>query len=658
MIHVERLASGLQELLCEGSFVDVRICCSDHSPSDGLGAHRAMLAAASPRLLAPNLKSDEVEDEMICLHLPDYSSSCVASVLSILYYGETWLQCGDQVTAINSLLMQLGINLEVFGEGYRIYLRTRKAPAAKLDSNNPVKGKTIKKEPVEYSLPVSPAKIKREKFEKRTIFPLVQTASLLKCPSQNCNFCSLSIPEIQSHIAECNSSIPVNSQSLEYVDVKPPQAFNLKREHMINVKQEAIDPLEKKTELKAEKLDINDYETDISLKSQSSYLIDNNENLENSEDVDDVDIPNEPSEIFTIQDDSSSGGERSVECEQENCSYSTKSMSSYKAHMIMHQRKDILKELKKTCPVCRLNFKTLFKLKEHIQKHGHSVGAFIKCHVDNCQKNIESKSFYDHVLYEHFGEQYRLKCDQCDFKATSSSKLKNHIMLHIDERPIKCNHCEKSFRNNPQLNEHVKLLHSKTQLFPCIGCGLSFYSNAQLSKHTQVKHSNEIFSCHLCEKTFMSPQGLKTHVRNIHNKTQSKLICSSCGLKSGGCQCDKASPESVACPVCGKQLLAKNLASHLHYHRQSALRPFICQECSQTFTHASSLKRHALIHSGKQQYVCEQCNKGFIQKVAFQTHCKSHTSERIHCKGCNQPFLTQYLLNFHLKSKSDCRNVS
>ena len=50
MLHVTRLTTGLQDLLCEGRFVDVRICCSDHSPSDGLGAHRAMLAAASPGL--------------------------------------------------------------------------------------------------------------------------------------------------------------------------------------------------------------------------------------------------------------------------------------------------------------------------------------------------------------------------------------------------------------------------------------------------------------------------------------------------------------------------------------------------------------------------------------------------------------------------------
>jgi len=548
----------------------------------------------------------------------------------------------------------LGIHLEVFGEGNRIYLRKKGLPVTTVDKGYYAKGgKPIKKELIEYNLPVSPAKIKKEKIEKRSVFPLVQTASLLKCPSQNCNFCSLSIPEIQTHIAECNSSMSTSSQSLEYVDVKP-QALNLKKEQLSNIKQEAIDPLEKKTELKSENIDL------IESELQYNFLVDNYENLQNSVDVDDVEVPEETTEILTIPDDTSEMDEKvQVECEQESCTYVTKSISSFKAHMIMHQRKDILKDFKKMCPVCRINFKTIFKLKEHIQqKHGTCIGPLTRCHIDNCQKNVETKSFYEHVLYDHYGDQYKLKCDQCEFKATSTSKLKNHIMLHIDERPVECPHCDKSFRNNPQLTEHVNILHSKNQPFSCLDCGLSFYSNAQLSKHTQTKHSNQIFSCQLCEKTFMSPQGLKSHVRNVHSKQHSKLICSSCGLKSGGCQCNKTTPESVACPVCAKLLLSKNLASHLHYHRQSSLRPFICQECSQTFTHAASLKRHALIHSGKQQYFCGQCNKGFFQKVAFQTHSKSHTSERIHCKGCNQPFLTQYLLNFHLKSKSDCRNIS
>ena len=65
---------------------------------------------------------------MVCLHLPDYTSSCVASVLSILYYGETWIQSPhqeDQVTTINSLLLNLGVKLEVVREGQRIFLRKK-----------------------------------------------------------------------------------------------------------------------------------------------------------------------------------------------------------------------------------------------------------------------------------------------------------------------------------------------------------------------------------------------------------------------------------------------------------------------------------------------------------------------------------------------------
>ena len=37
------MSTSRQGLLCEGSFVDVRICCADHSASDGLGAHRLIM---------------------------------------------------------------------------------------------------------------------------------------------------------------------------------------------------------------------------------------------------------------------------------------------------------------------------------------------------------------------------------------------------------------------------------------------------------------------------------------------------------------------------------------------------------------------------------------------------------------------------------------
>ena len=411
------------------------------------------------------------------------------------------------------------------------------------------------------------------------------------------------------------------------LDVKP----HLKRELISRIKQEATDPLERSAELKKESAE----EVDTAAEDEDGL-----------------------SDVVTVSSDSSTTGP--VGCDEPNCSYVTRSMSSYKAHILMHQRKDILKDVKKTCPVCKLGFRTVIKLKEHLQNHGTRLTEnIIRCHVDNCDQNVNTSSLYDHIIFGHYGDQYKLKCDQCEFKTTTSSKLKNHLMMHLDERPFKCRDCEKTFRTNSQLTEHSLIVHSKQQTISCHECLAAFTTQSQLNKHKQTKHSNILVSCSLCEKTFSSGQSLKSHMRNVHTKSQAKLICSRCGHLPGDCQCGENRPaqQTVACPLCGKEVISKNLPSHLHYHRQSTLRPYICQECSQTFTHASSLKRHALLHTGNKQFRCEKCGKEFFQKVAYETHCKSHTNERLHCKGCNQPFLTKYLLNFHLKSKTVCRAV-
>ena len=658
MIHLDQLALGLQELLCEGRFVDVRICCSDHSPSDGLGAHRAVLAAASPSLLAPSLQAEESEEEMVCLQLPDFSSACVASVLSILYYGETWLQPGAGLATVNSLLASLGVGLEVVASQQgKIHLRPRNPPHPAPHSSG--RQKQIKAEPGEAApLLLSPCRIKQEAQERSapsllpskleagaadrlgssSSFPLVQSGSLLKCPTQHCNFCALSVPEIQSHIAECSAPGPTPNSPTQYVEVKPQPLAAVKREQQAAVKLEPVDPLERKTDFKAESLEPESGEAEYGKENDPGELED--------------DVEDEEEEIVSIQDDSCSEkgeGKEMVHCEEENCVYATTSISSFKAHMIMHQRKEVLRSVKRTCPVCKLTFKTLIKLKAHItEQHGVRVGGRLRCKLDQCGTTFtDPAAFYDHVLFSHFGVEYKLKCDQCEFRTTVTSKLKIHLMTHADERPSQCGQCSKSFRSNSKLAEHVNTVHNKQQRHVCTECSSAFCSAALLSKHKAARHSSRPRPCSQCDKTFSSQQGLRAHTRKVHSSEGAGL-----GPGRGGA----AGNTRVGCPVCGKQLLARNLSSHLHYHRQSSLRPFICQECSATFTHAASLKRHALLHTGQQPYVCDQCGKGFFQRVAHQTHMKSHTTERLHCPGCRAPFLTQYLLNFHLKSRPECRD--
>ena len=52
-----------QSLLTDGSSVDVRVRCKDHQALDGLGAHRLILAAASPDFLKSILSGKNITYE-------------------------------------------------------------------------------------------------------------------------------------------------------------------------------------------------------------------------------------------------------------------------------------------------------------------------------------------------------------------------------------------------------------------------------------------------------------------------------------------------------------------------------------------------------------------------------------------------------------------
>ena len=82
---------------------------------------------------------------------------------------------------------------------------------------------------------------------------------------------------------------------------------HLKRELISIIKQEATDPLERNAELKKESSE----EVDVAAEDEDGL-----------------------SDVVTVSSDSSTTGP--VGCDQPNCSYVTRSMSSYKAHIMMH----------------------------------------------------------------------------------------------------------------------------------------------------------------------------------------------------------------------------------------------------------------------------------------------------------------------------------
>jgi len=533
-------AVGLQELLSEGNFVDVRLSCSDHSPSDGLGSHKLVLAGASPDLLKLCLDTGEEED-MVCILLPDFPSSLVASVLSILYYGEVWLsQLSHQIETVNSLFNALGLDLRIVRLQDEMKLVKRTEVCHKRSGGVVA----VKKEPAG---PPSQAivNIKKEKGGggssegssgiRRSFIPTVQTAtvqtsSLLKCPNFSCEFHAESIPEMQNHIYQCKLKQGY-VESAHHVDVKPAN-LNIKREQ--NVKLESVDPLEREEdEGGGDGEQPPDTKVAVTRAGRSGKVAPVKMELDTSEDDDEaVDDPQpaaaqpQQSSSGEAVEDGAGGERKTTRLECAKCAYSTTSISALGAHAIMHQRKESLRDSKTDCPVCSFKANTLTDLKQHIfRTYSVQSSGSINCKLRGCGKEIASTGeegpdsllFYHHVLYDHYGKRYKLQCEFCEFSSVDTKSLKEHLMIHVNERPLPCPHCSQSFRTRGHLNEHIKNMHTQEKPFKCQDCQTSFASESLYRRHRKLKHPDQTFICQLCKKVFRNENNLNAHVRNVHS---------------------------------------------------------------------------------------------------------------------------------------------
>ncbi|XP_039198353.1 zinc finger protein 335 isoform X1 [Crotalus tigris] len=202
------------------------------------------------------------------------------------------------------------------------------------------------------------------------------------------------------------------------------------------------------------------------------------------------------------------------------CSYRSRRWSSLKEHMFNHvgrkpykceecdytsvYKKDVIRhsavhnrDKKKRpdpapkrssfpCPVCGRVYPMQKRLTQHMKTHSSE-----KPHMcDKCGKSFKKRYTFKMHLLTHIQAvaNHRFKCEFCDHVCEDKKLLLNHQLLHINDRPFRCNLCPYATVREDFLLSHVAVKHTGGKPFGCELCHFSTKHKKNLRLHVQSRH--------------------------------------------------------------------------------------------------------------------------------------------------------------------------
>ena len=115
-------------------------------------------------------------------------------------------------------------------------------------------------------------------------------------------------------------------------------------------------------------------------------------------------------------------------------------------------------------------------------------------------------------------EDCPLKCNWCDKCFRQNEDLDLHKLTHTEQKPFECNQCGQRFSLKRNLNQHRKI-HTEKNGFKCNYCNKYFDHKGHLNEHKRIHTGEKPFKCNQCGKCFNRKSLLKQHqeTHNIEN---------------------------------------------------------------------------------------------------------------------------------------------
>ncbi|XP_053699067.1 zinc finger protein 665-like [Sabethes cyaneus] len=181
------------------------------------------------------------------------------------------------------------------------------------------------------------------------------------------------------------------------------------------------------------------------------------------------------------------------------------------------------------CEVCAKSFKDKKSLKDHLEIVHQGIKRF-RC--DICNKCFtRNGSLAEHKLIQHAGIK-QFSCNICGKAFGKEDSLKTHLTVHLGKR-FRCEVCSKTFLKRAFLNAHIGKAHPSEngpKPFACSVCKKSFSSSYHLKNHQLIHTNDRPQRCEQCGASFRQKQQLKVH---MYQHTGKPFKCQFCTVAFG-----------------------------------------------------------------------------------------------------------------------------
>ena len=308
---------------------------------------------------------------------------------------------------------------------------------------------------------------------------------------------------------------------------------------------------------------------------------------------------------------------------------------------------DVLKYAgtEQACASCRM------KLVHHESYHlvYHYMCIFCRESLHKFKNIMSEKEYWDELEETRYEET--ISCQYCSRMFFDKQKKDRHIEIVHKENPdylFKCNEseCGRAFGSKQALNYHIERFHEQKDLnIPCQICEKTFKLNHNLDEHMRAVHSDVKFNCELCMAEFKRQSNLNHHYEVIHDTHINKLYLYD----------NPGTVECFQCSICQNTFREKRTLNH-HVkivHGKDDQPVLCCDLCDFTTIEAKTLNRHIRsAHEENYKYVCDKCDFKTKRKDTLKTH-TANIHDKVPflcCNSCDFTTIGAKTLNRHMRT--------